>query len=72
MNEEQNPNQDRWQEVKEAAGEVAKSTEEVIKDVKAKYDEASPATQAKVKKGLIGAGIAILGLIGLRKLFKRK
>ena len=60
------------EEIKEKVEAVADQVVEFAKDTKEKYDHASPETQAKIKKSVIGGAAALLTIIGLKKLFSRK
>ena len=77
---EQNNNQaidlekieEKAEEVKEVVENVAEKTIEFAKDVKEKYDEATPEQQEKVKKGILGGLTALATIIGLKKIFKKR
>ena len=76
-NEEQNiANQEQIkavaEEVKEKVVDITEKTVEYAKDTKEKYDQATPETQEKIKKGIIGSASALALLIGLKKIFKKK
>lgn len=55
--------------------EINKGVDEVCElagNVKKKYDSMSPATKKKIGAGIIGAAVVTAGIIGAKKMMKKK
>lgn len=66
---------DMDKKIKEAKEKIHEATDkigELISKARDKYEQADPATKKKVAKGVIAAAAVLAGVIGIKKVLKKK
>ena len=59
-------------EIKDKAENIAEKATEFVEEMKEKYEQATPETQEKIKKGVKTGAMALGALLILKKIFGKK